>query len=79
MAEHWAEWLGIELNHGKRESALTATRHLGFFIDLGQKVIAATKKHRSTILGYFSKFLCAVRRGKAVRVKSIQKLLGLQI
>ena len=79
VAEYWAEGLDIELNHDKTEPACSTTRHLGFSIDLKQKLITATKKHKRKIMGYFKGFLWAARLGKGIRIKYIQKLLGLQI
>ena len=45
VAEYWAEWLGIELNAHKREPCKTETRHLGFRLNLAEKVITITTKH----------------------------------
>ena len=67
------------MNHGKREVASSATRHLGFRIDLIRKVASVTKKHRSRIIVFFDNFLVAVRKKQRISVKSIQKMLGLQI
>ena len=67
------------MNHGKREVASSATRHLGFKIDLIRKVASVTKKHRSRIIVFFDNFLVAARKKQRISVKSIQKMLGLQI
>ena len=67
------------MNHGKREVASSATRHLGFKVDLIRKVASVTKKHRSRIIVFFDNFLVAARKKQRISVKSIQKMLGLQI
>ena len=67
------------MNYDKREPAQTATRHLGFFIDLKRKLVTATEKHKRKILTFFNTFLGAARQGKGIKVRTIQKLLGLQI
>ena len=67
------------MNHEKREVAVSTTRHLGFKIDLIQKVAAITKKHKSRIIVFFDNFLVAARKKQRISVKSIQKMLGLQI
>ena len=48
VAEFWAGWLGIELNNDKREFPASATRHLGFFIDLKRKAHKITLKRTQT-------------------------------
>ena len=45
--------MGIELNDEKREPPRTATRHLGFQIDLQHKVVSITQKHSAKILKFF--------------------------
>ena len=79
IAEWWADWLGIELNHDKREPVLTATRHLGFAMDLEGKMLSVTKKHHRKIIAHFNRFLAIVRGRGRIRVKEVQKMLGLQI
>ena len=79
IAEYWADWLGIELNHDKREKPRTATRHLGFFVDLDKKVVAVTGKHRVRIVKYFDKFLMTVRNQGRLSIRHLQKMIGLQI
>ena len=79
VAEYWAAWLGIQLNHEKREVAATATRHLGFHIDLKLKAVSITKKHRHKILRYFDNFLAAARKQQRLSVRGMQRMLGLQI
>ena len=59
--------------------ALSATRHLGFNIDLMQKLVRITDKHRTKITGFFTLFLARVRENARIPVKNIQKMLGLQI
>ena len=79
VAEYWAQWLGIELNVGKREPALTATRHLGFLINLRQKVVSITKKHNRKVCTFFDRFFMTVRNQGRLPVKDLQRLLGLEI
>ena len=79
IAEYWANWLGIELNHDKRKNPRSATRHLGFFIDLKHKMVAITIKHRRKVITYFNCVMLSIRRGGRISVKNIQKMLGLQI
>ena len=79
IAEFWARWLGIELNERKREPPRSSTRHLGFCIDLHKQVVSITKKQKSKILGYFDQFLISVRKNGRVKIKSLQRMLGLQI
>ena len=79
IAEYWANWLGIELNHDKRENPRSATRHLGFFVDLKHKMVAITIKHRRKVIAYFDRFMISIRKGGCIPVRSIQKMLGLQI
>lgn len=38
-----------------------------------------TKKHRRRVTGYFKAFLADIRRGRRVKVKRVQRMLGLQI
>ena len=79
IAEYWADWLGIELNHDKRVLPLSATRHLGFFVDLDKKMIAVTGKHRVKIIKFFDKFLLIMREKGRLLVRALQRMLGLQI
>ena len=49
----------MELNK-KREPLQAATRHLGFQIDLQQKIVSITQKHSGKILNFFKRFIiCA--------------------
>ena len=77
IAEFWARWLGIELNAGKREPPRTSTRHLGFQIDLRDKLVSITKKQKDKILGYFDQFLMCVRKMGRIATKTLQRMLGL--
>ena len=76
IAEYWAEWLGVELNQGKRVLPQSA---LGFFVDLNEKTIAVTGKHRVKIVKFFDKFLLILREKGRLLVRALQKMLGLQI
>ena len=78
IAEYWADQLGIELNHDKREVLKSSTRHLGFFIDLDSKMITITSKHRVKVSQFFDKFLIMRKNGRLL-VKALQRMLGLQI
>ena len=71
--------MGIELNNEKRESPRSKTRHLGFLINLKNKKLAVTNKHKRKVLAYFDNFLLVVRKQGGIRIRSIQRLLGLQI
>ena len=79
VAEFWACWLGIELNDDKRELPASATRHLGFFIDLKRKAVMITQKHKRKVKVYFNNFLVAARKKERLSVRGIQRMLGLQI
>ena len=79
VAEFWANWLGIQLNNDKRELPASATRHLGFYIDLKRKAVLITVKHRRKIAVYFNNFLVAARKKERLSIRGIQKMLGLQI
>ena len=79
IAEWWAKWLGIELNDEKREAARSKTRHLGFLVNLKNKSLAVTDKHKRRVIAHFDNFLLVVREQKGIHIKSIQRLLGLQI
>ena len=79
IAEYWANWLGIELNHEKRELPTRATRHLGFNINLHLKMVTITMKHRLKILNFFSRLMLSIRRNCRIPILQIQKMLGLQI
>jgi len=79
VAEFWARWLGIELNDDKRELPCTSTRHLGFQIDLRNKIVSVTAKHRQRCISFFDLFMACVRTKERIRTKKLQKILGLQI
>ena len=79
VAEFWADWLGVELNTDKREPPRSRSRHLGFIVDLGLKLVAVTQKHKRKLLAIFSNIMGMIRRGLFIPIKQIQKLLGLQI
>ena len=79
IAEWWAKWLGIELNDQKRELPRVKTRHLGFVVDLQHKRLSITETHKRRVLAFFSTFLVAIRKNGGIPLKSIQRLLGLQI
>ena len=79
VAEYWADWLGIELNEDKREPVQASTRHLGFFLDLTDKMLSVTEKHKRKIIAQFNRFLSVVRRRDRIRVNKVQRMLGLQI
>ena len=46
IAEWWADWLGIELYVSKREPPRSARGHLGFHLDLKEKIVTLTNKHK---------------------------------
>ena len=79
VAEWWAKWLGIELNDDKRELPRTSTRHLGFQIDLRNKIVSVTAKHRQRCISFFDLFMACVRTKGRIPTKKLQKILGLQI
>ena len=79
VAEYWAKWLGIELNDDKRELPRSSTRHLGFRIDLQAKFVMISRKHKSKILVFFNNFAKSARQGRRIRVRGMQRMLGLQI
>ena len=79
IAEFWAHWLGIELNHGKRELPSSATRHLGFDIDLRLRMVGITMKHRRRIISFFDGLMLTTRKNGRIPVLRLQKTLGLQI
>ena len=79
VAEYWASWLGIQLNYGKRKLPSSEVQHLGFEINLARKVVLVTQKHRSRVSNFFDQFLIAARKNQRISIKSIQKMLGLQI
>ena len=66
-------------NTEKRELASSTTRHLGFRVDLRQKVVMVTSKHRRKFVAFFDRFLMTVRTRGSIRVRDLQKMLGLQI
>ena len=71
--------MGIELNASKRVPPRSGTRHLGFHINLKEKVISVTQKHQQKIMVFFNRFLKTIRKKGRIAVKEIQRLLGLQI
>ena len=79
IAEQWAGWLGSELNHGKRVLPTSSTRHLGFVVELLQKTLSVTGKHVDRILQHFDHLLAVIRKRGRIRVKLVQRMLGLQI
>ena len=79
VAEFWANWLGIQLNHNKKELPISATRHLGFFIDLRRKAVSIIRKHKRKMAVYFDNFLVAARKRGRISARVIQRMLGLQI
>ena len=79
IAEFWADWLGIGLNSHKREPCRTNTRHLGFQVDLEEKVASVTTKHCRKIVAFFNRTLMIIRKSGRIVVKDLQKMLGLQI
>ena len=79
VAEFWADWLGVELNTDKREPPRSRSRHLGFIVDLGLKLVAVTQKHKRKLLAIFSNIMGMIRRELVIPIKQIQRLLGLQI
>ena len=40
VAEWWADWLGIQLNHEKRELPCSHTHQLGFVVDIFEKALS---------------------------------------
>ena len=79
VAEQWARWLGMELNDKKREAPRSNTRHLGFSLDLYQKIVSVTTKHRRKVIGFFDRFLTKFRVKGRLPLKAVQRMLGLQI
>ena len=79
IAEYWADWLGIELNRDKRELPRTNTRHLGFGVDLIRKSVSITDKQKAKILQRFDHLLMVFRKKGRLLVKTLQKIMGLQI
>ena len=71
--------MGIELNDQKRELPRSKTRHLGFVIDLQNKRLSITGKHKRRVIAFFDNFILVVRKQGGIPIRSIQKLLGLQI
>ena len=67
------------MNHDKREPVLTATRHLGFSVDLSKNMLSVTKRHHRKIMAHFNRFLAIIRYQGRIRVREVQKMLGLQI
>ena len=66
------------MNVDKRE-LLTATLHLGFSMNLEKKILSVTKKHQRKIIAHFNRFLAIVRGRGRIRVREVQRMLGLQI
>ena len=79
IAEYWANWLGIELNEDKREVPCSATRHLGFQVDLKHKMVSLTIKHRRKVVSFFDRLCYSIRTNGRIPVSSFQKMLGMQI
>ena len=79
VAENWAKWLGIELNDDKRELPCTSTRHLGFQVDLRNKIVSITAEHKQRCIRFFDFFKATVRSKGRIPTKKLQKILGLQI
>ena len=48
-------------------------------VDLFKKAVFVTGKHRSRVLSFFGLFLKTVRVKKRIRLRTIQRMLGLQI
>ena len=48
-------------------------------VDLFKKAVFVTGKHRSRVLSFFALFLKTVRLKKRIRLRTIQRMLGLQI
>ena len=71
--------MGIELNDDKREPGMTSTRHLGFGVDLAEKMVSITCKHSRKIVAYFNRFLMIIRKKGRLPIKNVQRMLGLQI
>ena len=69
----------MELNDEKREPPRAATRHLGFQIDLQQKIVSITQKHSGKILNFFKRFIICAKKNGRILVKDMQRMLGLQI
>ena len=67
------------MNRDKREPVLSATRHLGFSLDLKEKVLSVTMRHTRKITAHFNRFLAIVRKQGRIRVREVQRMLGLQI
>ena len=67
------------MNNEKRELPRTRTRHLGFIVDLEHKRLSITDKHRRKITALFNLFIIKARKRGGIPIRSIQKLLGLQI
>ena len=76
IAEYWAEHLGIELNTHKREPCRTRTRHLGFTVDLTEKVVSITTKHSRKIVASFNRMLMLIRKSGRILIKDLQKIVG---
>ena len=71
--------MGIELNASKRQPPRTGARHLGFHINLKEKMISVTQKYQQKIMVFFKRFLKTIRKKGQIAVREIQRLLGLQI
>ena len=79
IAEYWADWVGIELNWDKRELPHSSTRHLGFRVDLNKKMVTITAKHKNRILKGFDHLLMVFRKKGRLLLKTVQRIMGLQI
>ena len=79
VAEWWAECLGIELNVMNREPTRTITGHMGFSINLREKVIGVTQRNQQKIMELFYRFLWGIWRKGRIPVREIQRMLELQI
>ena len=55
------------------------TRHIGFIVNLKDKIVTVTQKHRRRILSFFDRFIVTIRKKGRIKIKEIQKMLGLQI
>ena len=69
----------MELNDDKRELPRAASRHLGFRVDLRCNFVLISRKHKGRILTFFDNFVISAKKGGRIRVRDMQKMLGLQI
>ena len=78
LINEWlAKWLGIVQNNEKRKLPQAKTRHLWFVVDLKNKGLSITEKHKLKVLAFFNNFLMVVRKQGGIPIWSIQELLGL--